>query len=109
MERRISKGRDEGFNAAIIRTQKGTELLNDAIKSGYIKKGDDLNIADINDFQPHQVNKKKAVYARHLGMKNKNLPTISTDGLRIKELYDLNSKEFNLKEEEGISSRVKKI
>ena len=25
------KGEDEGFNAAIIRTQKGTELLNDAI------------------------------------------------------------------------------
>jgi hypothetical protein len=24
-------------------------------------------------------------------------------------LYDLNSKEFNLKEEEGISSRIKKI
>ena len=103
------KGEDEGFNAAIIRTQKGTELLNDAIQSGYIKKGDDLNIEDINDFQPHQVNKKKAVYARHLGMKNKNIPTISTNGLRIKELYDLNSKEFNLKEEEGISSRVKKI
>ena len=103
------KGEDEGFNAAIIRTQKGTELLNDAIKSGYIKKGDDLNIEDINDFQPHQVNKKKAVYARHLGMKNKNLPTISTDGLRIKELYDLNTKEFNLKEEDGIVSRVKKI
>ena len=30
-------------------------------------------------------------------------------GLRIIELYGLNSKEFNLKEEEGISSRVKKI
>ena len=40
---------------------------------------------------------------------NKNLPTISTDGLRIKELYDLNTKEFNLKEEEGIVSRVEKI
>ena len=25
------------------------------------------------------------------------------------QLYDLNSKEFNLKEEEGISSRIKKI
>ena len=103
------KGEDEGFNAAIVRTQKGGDLLNDAIKSGYIKKGDELKIEDINDFQPHQVNKKKAVYARHLGMKNKNIPTLSTNGLRIKELYDLNSKEFNLKEEEGITSRVKKI
>ena len=42
-------------------------------------------------------------------MRKKNKPTINTNGLRIKELHDLNSKEFNLKEEEGISSRIKKI
>ena len=103
------KGEDEGFNAAIVRTANGLDLLNEAIKAGYIKKGDDLTIEDINDFQPHQVNKKKAVYARHEGMKKQNIPTIYTNGLRIKELYDLNSKEFNLNEEEGISSRVNKI
>ena len=103
------KGEDEGFNAAIVRTTNGLDLLNEAIKAGYIKKGDDLTIEDINDFQPHQVNKKKAVYARHKGMKKQNIPTLSTIGLRVKELYDLNSKEFNLNEEEGISSRVNKI
>ena len=103
------KGEDEGFNAAIVRTTNGLDLLNEAIKAGYIKKGDDLTIEDINDFQPHQVNKKKAVYARHKGMKKQNITTLSTNGLRIKELYDLNSKEFNLNEEEGISSRVNKI
>ena len=103
------KGEDEGFNAVIVRTANGLDLLNEAIKAGYIKKGDDLTIEDINDFQPHQVNKKKAVYARHNGMKEQNIPTLSTNGLRIKELYDLNSKEFNLNEEEGISSRVNKI
>ena len=42
-------------------------------------------------------------------MRKQNIPTVNTNGLRIKELYDLNSKDFNLKEEEGISSRVKKI
>ena len=42
-------------------------------------------------------------------MRQKNIPTVKTNGLRIKELYDLNSEEFNLKEEEGIGSRVKKI
>ena len=103
------KGEDEGFNAVIVRTKKGLDLLNDAIKAGYIKKGEELKIEDIDDFQPHQVNKKKAVYARHKGMRQKNIPTINTNALRIKELYDLNSKEFNLKEEEGISSRLKKI
>ena len=100
---------DEGFNAAIVRTKKGLDLLNDAIKAGYIKKGDELKIDDINDFQPHQVNKKKAVYARHQAMRKQSIPTVNTNGLRIKELHDLNSKDFNLKEEEGISSRIKKI
>ena len=103
------KGEDEGFNAAIVRTKKGLELLNEAIEAGYIKMGDQLEIKDIDDFQPHQVNKKKAVYARHEGMRKQNIPTVKTNGLRIKELYDLNSEEFNLKEEEGIGSRVKKI
>ncbi len=103
------KGEDEGFNAAIVRTNNGLDLLNEASKAGYIKISDELKIEDINDFQPHHVNKKKAVYARHEGMKKKDIQTLNTNGLRIKELHDLNSKEFNLKEEEGISSRVKKI
>jgi len=103
------KGEDEGFNAAIARTQKGLELLNNAVYAGYIKKGNSLSIEEINDFQPHQVKKKQAVFARHRGMKKNNLPTIETNGLRIKELYDLNDKEFNIKEEEGISKRVDKI
>ncbi len=103
------KGEDEGFNAAIIRTKKGLNLIDDAAKAGFIHIGGKLKIEDIDDFQPHQVNKKKAVYARHEGMRKKNIPTVSTNRLRIKELYDLNSKDFNLKEEQGISSRIKKI
>ena len=42
-------------------------------------------------------------------MRKKDISILNTNGLRIKELYDLNIKEFNFKEEEGISSRVKKI
>lgn len=103
------KKEDEGFNAAIVRTQKGSDLLKEAIKAGYIQKGSNLTIADINDFQPHQVSKKKTVHARHLGMKKNNLPTITTNDLRIEELYNKNSKDFNLKEEQGLSSRIDKI
>ncbi len=102
-------GEDEGFNAAIIRTKKGYDLVHDARDAGYIKIGNDLKIEDINDFQPHQVSKKKAVYARHQGMKNVNRPTLNTKNLRIKELYDLNTKEFNENEAKGISSRLTKI
>ena len=103
------KGEDEGFNAAIVRTKKGLDLLNEAAKTGFIHIGDKLEIEDISDFQPHQVNKKKAVYARHQGMKKNNSPTINTKGLRIEELSKLNSVEFNQKEEDGITSRIKKI
>ena len=102
-------GEDEGFNAAIIRTKKGYDLVHDARDAGYIKIGNHLKIEDINDFQPHQVSKKKAVYARHQGMKNGNRPTLNTKNLRIKELYDLNTKEFNENEAKGISSRLTKI
>ena len=103
------KDEDEGFNAAIVRTQKGLDLLNEAAKAGYIQIGDKLKIEDINDFQPHQVKKKKAVYARLKGLQKANLPTIKIERLRIEELYKLNSKEFNQKEEAGIASRFKKI
>ena len=96
------KGEDEGFNAAIVRTKKGLDLMNDAAKAGFIHIGNKLKIEDIDDFQPHQVNKKKAVYARHLGMTKNDSPTINTKGLRIKELYKLNSEDFNKKEGEHI-------
>ena len=79
------------------------------MKDGDIEKGNHLKIDDINDFQPHQVNKKKSVYARHLGLKKNNLPIIETSGLRIKELYDNNESEFNIKEEKGITLRINKI
>ena len=103
------KGEDKGFNAIIVRTKNGLNLLNEASKSGFIQIGEKLKIEDINNFQPHQVNKKKAVFARLEGMKKNESPTIVTNGLRIKELSELNTDEFNEKEKLGIGSRIKKI
>ena len=39
-------------------------------------------------------------------MKKGGLPTLYTDGLRIKELYDKNDKEYNAKEEQGTIERI---
>ena len=100
------KGEDEGINAAMIRTKKGIEVFKEAVESGYLHQGDKLNIDDIKDFQPHQTNKKKAVFARHLGMRKNNLPSIETNNLRIEELYNLNDDEFNKQQEEGTSKRI---
>ena len=100
------KGEDEGINAAMIRTKKGIEVFKEAVENGYLHQGDKLNIDDIKDFQPHQTNKKKAVFARHLGMRKNNLPSIETKDLRIEELYNLNDDEFNKQQEEGTSKRI---
>ena len=89
-----------------MRTKKGIKVFNEAVESGYLVKGDKITIEDVKDFQPHQTSKKKAVYARHLGMINQNLPSIETRNLRIKELYDLNDDEFNKQQEEGTSKRI---
>ena len=100
---------DEGFNAAIVRTKRGLDLINEAAKEKFIHIGDKLTINDINDFQPHQLNRKKAVYARHKGIKKNNSPTIVTKDLRIEEISKLNSNEFNKKEELGVLKRIEKI
>ena len=72
----------------------------------YKRQGDKVTIEDIKDFQPHQTSKKQAVYARHLGMKNNNVPTITTKNLRIEELFNLNDDEFNKQQEQGVSKRL---
>ena len=40
---------------------------------------------------------------------SKKLPSIRTERLRIRQLSELNSEEFNLKEEQGITKRINKI
>ena len=89
-----SEGENEGFNGVIVESSKGIDLLKNAIKAGYLEKGDDLTIDDLNDFQDHQVNKKKAVYVSDNRNEKRLVYSLYTDGLRIKELYDKNDKQY---------------
>ena len=91
-----------------MRTKKGIQVFNEAVESGYIIKGDKITIEDIKDFQPHQTSKKQAVFARHLGMKKNNVPTIKTKNLRIEYLYKLNDEDFNNQQKQGVSQRLKR-
>ena len=91
-----------------MRTKKGIKVFNEAVESGYLIRGDKVTIEDIKDFQPHQTSKKQAVFARHLGMRNNNIPTITTRNLRIEELYKLNDIEYNKQQEKGVSQRLNK-
>ncbi len=98
---------DLGFNAAVVRTQRGVELMHRAIHAGYIERGDELSPDDMNRFQPHQEAKKRAVWARFQGMKQAQNIFPETKELRIRRLSHLNTDAENERQSKGTEQRVK--
>lgn len=97
---------DPGFNAAVIRTKRGQGLMERAMNAGYINRGAKLNPTDMNRFQPHQESKKRSVWARFQGLKQRNQIFPQTEGLRLEELCQKNTDEQNQVEMNGTAARV---
>ena len=101
-------GEDEGFNGIIVRTARGLELYEAARAAGAIVvEPRDVSFRDFDEFQPHQVRKKRAVWARLAGMRAAGLPVPETQGLRLAECARLNSVAENLAEARGARRRAK--
>lgn len=79
-------GEDEGFNGVLIRSGRGRDLLEAAVEAGALVLGRTLSPRDMDDFQPHQVRKKRAVLARLEGLADAGQPVPEVSGLRIAEL-----------------------
>ena len=60
----VPKGEDEGFNGVLARTPKGLALLREAEAAGVLEVTTPITYADLDDFQPHQVEKKVAIVGR---------------------------------------------
>lgn len=103
-ERDVSKG-DLGTNSLIMRTAVGNELVDAAVKDGYLSLGDEVEIDYFYDTQPHQVTKKKFAKARYDGLRDAGRLTPVTVGLRLEELSDLNSPSDNEKQRLGAFTR----
>lgn len=99
---------DPGTNSIITRTARGAELLEAAIAAGFLAGGDPVDIQYMNNTQPHQVTKKRAMRARFNGMKRAGRLTPDTYGLRLDALYRENSDQDNQKQEEGAFMRSTK-
>lgn len=95
-------GEDAGFNGVICRTARGQSLMEDAVRVGALASDRDITPRDFDDFQPHQVSKKRAVAARLRGMANAGAPVYRHSGLRI-DLLDARNDD----EEQGAAQRVK--
>ncbi len=99
---------DPGQNAVILRSRRGQALLEKAEAAGYIVTGSALTPRDLDRFQPHQVAKKKAVWARFVGMRNANCIVPEVARLRLKPLARAQSVAENLREARGARERCRK-
>jgi coenzyme F420 hydrogenase subunit beta len=100
-------GEDEGFNGILARTRRGADLLEAAIAAGAIRIEREIDFADMDGFQPHQVVKRRAIWARLVGMKTAGLPVPEVTHLRLEECARQNSLAENLFEARGARMRAK--
>jgi coenzyme F420 hydrogenase subunit beta len=99
-------GEDEGFNGIIVRTPRGLELYRAALEAGAIAvESRPVGFRDFDGFQPHQVRKKRAVWARLAGMKAAGQVVPQTYNLRLEECARLNTVAENLAEARGARRR----
>ncbi|MDH3221414.1 MAG: Coenzyme F420 hydrogenase/dehydrogenase, beta subunit C-terminal domain [Gammaproteobacteria bacterium] len=83
---RVDSVDDPGTNALIARTRAGEELLAAAAADGALTIEYDIVPDILSVYQPHQVNKKYAVWARHQGLADAGRIVPRTERLRIEEL-----------------------
>jgi len=77
---------DPGSNVTIARTAAGAQLLRAAAASGHLNLGDKATIEDLNQWQPHQVDKKRWSWARQTGRRLAGGIPIEIDGLRSRDV-----------------------
>ncbi len=100
-------GEDAGFNGVLARTRRGLDLVEAAVLDGALVIDQALTARDMDEFQPHQVRKKYAVWARFNGLKRLGHKAPDRSTLRIKRLGLRNSAEFNEAQIDGIQKRVR--
>lgn len=80
----IPPDNDDGYNAVFIRTEAGAELFEAAVAAGVLEVGDEIPTRCMDKFQPHQVDKKRAVASRLAGIQTAGGPVPRVQDLRIR-------------------------
>lgn len=101
-------GEDEGFNGIIVRTRRGLELYEAAVAAEALTIERAASFGDFDRFQPHQVRKRRAVWARlkGIGVAGQAVPVVTDLG--IEECARQNSPKENLAECRGARDRVRR-
>ncbi len=103
---RIDSETDPGTNGVIARTLAGAELLAAAAADGALTIEYDIVPDDMSVYQPHQLHKKYAVWARHQGLGDAGRIVPRTARLRIEELAAELPAETGRYQREGTRRRI---
>jgi coenzyme F420 hydrogenase subunit beta len=101
-------GEDAGFNGIIVRTVRGLELYEAAVAAGALVIERAASFADFDLFQPHQVSKRRAVWARLEGMKIAGRPVPRVGDLALEDCARQNTLAENLREGRGARDRARR-
>ena len=98
---------DAGFNSIMVRTERGRALFEAAQNSGFLTVVRRLAVADMCYTQPHQVTKKREMWARLRGLEAAGHPVMRVeDGLRLRDLAEGLSVAENLRAARGARLRA---
>jgi coenzyme F420 hydrogenase subunit beta len=99
-------GEDAGFNGIIVRTARGLELYEAAVAAGALTIDHSATYADFDRFQPHQVRKRRAVWARLKALQVTGKPVPQVTNLGLEDCARQNSLRENLAESRGARDRA---
>ncbi len=102
-----SQATDKGTNAVLARTANGRDLLDAAARDGAIVIDGEAGPREMDVYQPHQVSKKLAVWARHAGLRAAGRLAPETARLRIEELARTAGVSSNLAQARGTRRRAR--
>ena len=97
---------DPGTNAIVARTRAGEELLAAAAADGALTLEHDIRPDELSIYQPHQMHKKYAVWARHQGLGDAGRIVPRTARLRIAEIARENGDAINDYQRKGTVERI---
>ena len=98
---------DAGFNGIIVRTRRGLELYEAAVAAGALTIEREATFADFDRFQPHQVRKRRAVWARLKGRELAGQPVPLVTNLDLEDCARQNPARENIAECRGARDRAR--
>lgn len=98
---------DKGSNAMIIRTAAGSELMEAAVKAGFLTIEREIGPRWYDTCQHHQVVKKMYTRARWDGLRAEGRVTPRSQGLRLDLHASLNSRDTNEAQKTGTQKRLR--